>query len=65
MKSNLSEIRLLHMKNFIKNLPIEEKVKLETLLKQQIAEEELAHNKQEEAQATRGFAKGFDKKRRK
>jgi hypothetical protein len=53
------------MKNFIKNLPIEEKVKLETLLKQQIAEEELAHNKQEEAQATRGFAKGFDKKRRK
>lgn len=66
MKSNLSEIKLIHMNNFLKNLPIQEKLKLETLLKQQIAEEEeLAHKKQEEPQVTRGFGKGFDRKRRK
>lgn len=64
MKSNFSEIKLVHMKNFVKNLPIEELVKLETFLKEQIAEE-LAQKKQEEAQVTRGFAKGFDRKRRK
>ncbi len=53
------------MKNFLKNLPIEEKVKLQTLLKQQIAEEELADKKLEVAQVTRGFAKAFDRKQRK
>jgi len=65
MKSNFSEIKLVYMKNFLKNLPIEEKVKLQTLLKQQIAEEELADKKLEVAQVTRGFAKEFDRKQRK
>ncbi|WP_339381195.1 hypothetical protein [Brasilonema sp. UFV-L1] len=64
MKSNFSEIKLIHMKNFIKNLPIKELLKLEASVKEQIAEE-LAQKKQEEPQVTKGFGKGFSKKRRK
>ena len=64
MKSNFSEIQHLHRNNLLKNLSIQELLKLETLARQQIAEE-LARKKQEEPQVTRGFGKGFDRKRRK
>ncbi len=52
------------MNNVLKNLPIQELLKLETFVKEQIAEK-LADKKQEEAQVTKGFGKGFDRKRRK
>ncbi|OKH58577.1 hypothetical protein [Scytonema sp. HK-05] len=64
MKSIFSEIQRVHRNNLLKNLSIQELLKLETLARQQIAEQ-LAQKKQEEPQVTRGFAKGFDKKRRK
>jgi len=64
MKSNFSEIQRIHRNNVLKNLSIQELLKLETLARQQIAEQ-LAQKKQEEPQATRGFAKGFDRKQRK
>ncbi|WP_414586158.1 hypothetical protein [Scytonema sp. PCC 10023] len=64
MKSNFSEIQRIHRNNVLKNLSIQELLKLETFVKEQIAEK-LADNKQEEPQVTKGFAKGFDRKRRK
>ena len=64
MKSNFSEIQRVHRNNLLKNLSIQELLKLETFVKEQIAEQ-LAQKKQEEPQVTRGFGKGFDRKRRK